>query len=197
MGFNRQTAIFSLTAASGSRRGFSFRGDRPGVHCGWPWRISGSARDEENLHLTAVDRNAAGADGDAVDVDLDVEAAVGQTVARVLGALHVEAGRALAIGAITVDDEPGGRVGLHRGNHAVLQDLLAGVVYASVVALEGHTLADLTILGRRRRQRRRPHGDASRAAGGAPAGLGSRRDRDVDRRAWSGAGRIERGGQAA
>src|SRR5262245_60891279 len=104
-GFQSPDGDFSLTAASGSRRGFSFRRDRPGVHCGWPWRVSGSARDEENLHLTAVDRNAAGAHRDAVDVDLDVEAAVGQTVARVLGALHVEAGRTLHISAITVDDE--------------------------------------------------------------------------------------------
>src|SRR5262249_40161892 len=135
--------------------------------------------------------------GDAVDVDLDVEATVGQTVAGVLGALHVQAGRPLAIGAITVDHEPGGRVGLQRGNHAILQDLLASVVYASVVTLEGRTLADLAECGRRRWQRHRPHADAGRTAGRTTSGLGSRWDCDVDRRARSGAGRIKHGGQAA
>src|SRR5215813_9112671 len=178
--------IFNLTASSRLRGGLLLRRDRPGVHCGWPRRVSGPARDEEYLHLTAVYRNAAGTHGDAVDVDLDVEAAVGQTVAEVLGALHVQVGRPLVIGAITVDHEPGGRVGLQRGNHAVLQDLLAGVVYASVVALEGNTLTDLAIRGRWRRRRRRPHADAGRAAPPTTAGLGSRRDRDVDCRARSG-----------
>src|SRR5215510_93339 len=191
------TLISSLTPSSGLRGGLLLRGDRPGVHRGRPRRVSGPARDEEDLHLTAVYRYAAGAHGDAVDVDLDVEAAVRQAVARVLGALHVQAGRPLHIGAITVDHEPGGRVGLQRGNHAVLQDLLASVVYAGVVTLEGRTLADLAGRGRRRRRQRLLHGDAGRAAGRTTAGLGSRRDPDVDCRAWSGAGRIEHSGQAA
>src|SRR5262249_35289298 len=82
-------------------------------------------------------RNAAGTHGNAVDVDLDVEATVGQSVAEVLGALHVQVGRPLVIGAITVDHEPGGRVGLQSGNHAGRQDLLASVGYATVVTLEG------------------------------------------------------------
>src|SRR5262249_61594281 len=129
--------------------------------------------------------------GNAVDVDLDVEATVGQSVAEVLGALHVQVGRPLVIGAITVDHEPGGRVGLQSGNHAVLQDLLASVVYASVVTLEGRTLADLAERGRRRRRPRPLHGDAGRATGRTTAGLGSRRDPDVDCRGRSGAGRIK------
>src|SRR5262245_37233310 len=173
--------IFSLTASSRLRGGLLLRCDRPGVHRGWPRRVSGPARDEEYLHLTAVCRNAAGTHGDAVDVDLDVEAAVGQTVANVLGALDVQVGRPLIIGAIAIDHEPGGRVGLQRRNYAVLQDLLASVVYASVVTLEARTLADLAVRGRRRLYWRRLHGDAGRAAGRTTAGLGSRRDRDVDR----------------
>src|SRR5262245_56918711 len=189
--------ISSLTASSGLRGGLLLRGDRPGVHRGRPRRVSGPARDEEDLHLTAVYRYAAGAHGDAVDVDLDVEAAVRQAVARVLGALHVQTGRPLHIGAITVDHEPCGRVGLQRGNHAVLQDLLASVVQASVVTLEGCTLADLAVRWPPRRRRRRLHGDAGRTAGRTTAGLGKRRDRDVDCRALSGAGRIEHDGHAA
>src|SRR5262252_356189 len=195
--------IYSLTAPSRLRGrlllrlrgGLLLRRDRPGVYRRRPRRVSGPARDEEYLHLIAVYRNAARTHGDAVDVDLDVEAAVGQTVAEVLGALHVQAGRPLAIGAITVDHEPGGRVGLQRWNHAVLQDLLASVVYASVVTLEGRTLADLAECGRRRWQRHRPHADAGRTAGRTTSGLGSRCDCDVDRRARSGAGRIKHGGQ--
>src|SRR5262245_56403815 len=189
--------IFSLTASSRLRGGLLLRGDRPGVHRGRPRWVSGPARDEEYLRLTSVYRNAAGTHGDAVDVDLDVEAAVSKTVADVLGALQVQVGRPLVIGAITVDNEPGGRVGLQRGNHAVLQDLLASVVYASVVTLEGRTLADLAVRGFRRRRRRYPHGDAGRATSRTTAGLGSRRDRDVDCRARSGACRIKHGGQAA
>src|SRR5262245_63051259 len=107
---NRRMAIWGLTASSATRRGLPFRSDRPGVHSRWPRRISGAARDEVDLHLFARLRNAARPHGDAVDVDLRAQAAVGQAIAHVLAALQVEVGRALVLGAITVDDEPGGRI---------------------------------------------------------------------------------------
>src|SRR5262249_5526422 len=158
-------AIIGLTTSFTARRGLPFPGDRTGVHRGWSRRISGSARNEEDPHL-GFGRNATRSHGDAVDVNLSAEAAVGQTISHVLGALQIEVGRFLVLGAITVNHEPGGRIGLQRGNHAILQDFLTGIVHASVIPLEARALPKLTVGGRRRRRRRRLlQADASRAAG--------------------------------
>src|SRR5262249_60293610 len=134
------------------------------LHSRWSRRIRRSARDKEDPHVAAIGRNAARSDGDAVYVDLSAEAAVGQTISHGLGALQVEVGRALVLGAITVNHEPGGRIGLQRGNHAILEDFLTGVIHASVIALEARALPELTVRRRRRRRRRRLfQTDASRA----------------------------------
>src|SRR5262245_7107298 len=194
--FNRRIAIFGLTTSSAARRGLPFRSDRTGVNRGRPRRISGAARDKENPHLGAIGRNATRSHGDAVGVNLSAEAAVGEAVTHVLGALQIEVGRALVIGAIAVDDESGSRIGLHRGNHTALQDFLAGVVHASVIALEARALAELAV-SRRRLWRRRRHSqtDASRSAGRAIALTRGGPDSDFDRRARRDAGRIEHGVQ--
>src|SRR5262245_54024561 len=113
-------AIFGLAASTA--RALLFRTNRSGVYRGRPRRFSGSARDEPDLHLFTRRRNAARTYDDAVGVNLCAEAAVSQAIAQVLGALQVEVGRTLFLAAVTVDHELGARIGLHCGNHAILQD---------------------------------------------------------------------------
>src|SRR5262249_23622645 len=152
-----------------------------------------------DLHLFTRRRNAARTYDDAVGVNLSAEAAVGQAIAHVLGALQVEVGRALFLATVTVDHELGARICLQCRNHAILQDILTSVVHTRVVALEGCALAKFAGLRHHRWWWRRRHSqtNARRAAGRAVTHTGGRPDSHFDRRSRCDTSRIERGVQTA